>query len=130
MRELPPSVLEPLREEALTDVDSEREAMDPAHPTACGTTAERSYRHCHVIGTWDNFRDLHEMTWEGGEYRCCVMLGENAEESFQIVVDGLRTRQIYPRGQPTCGTLLARTGRWWQRCVLDSRSQREGCRGA
>ena len=32
------------------------------------------------------------MTWEGGEYRCCVTLGE----SFQIVVDGLRTRQIHP----------------------------------
>ena len=32
----------------------------------------------------------------GGAYRYCVMLGESAEERFQIVVDGLRTRQIYP----------------------------------
>ena len=71
------------------------EAMDPVPPTACGTTAERPYRQCHVIGTSDNFRDLHEMTREGGAYRCCVVLGESAEESFQIVVDGLRTRQIY-----------------------------------
>ena len=70
--------------------------MDLAPPTACGTTAERPYRQCHVFGTWDNFRDLHEMTWEGVEYRCRVMLGESAEESFQIVVDGVRTRQIYP----------------------------------
>ena len=36
------------------------------------------------------------MIWEGGAYRYCVMLGESAEESFQIVVDGLRTRQNYP----------------------------------
>ena len=78
-------VLEPLREEVLTDADAQRrdkplssydesetntdvqsEATDPVPPTACGTT-----------------------------YWCCVMLGESAEESVQIVVDGLRTRQIY-----------------------------------
>ena len=35
------------------------------------------------------------MTWEGGAYGYFVMLGESAEESFQIV-DVLRTRQIYP----------------------------------
>ena len=35
------------------------------------------------------------MTWEGGAYQYFVMLGESAEESFQIV-DVLRTRQIYP----------------------------------
>ena len=107
-------VLEPLRKEALTDGDADRrdkplnsyddsetntdaqpETMDPVLPTVGGTTAERPYGQCHVIGTWDNFRDLHEMTWEGGAYRYCVMLGVSAEESFQIAVDGLRTRQIY-----------------------------------
>ena len=106
--------LEPLRKEALTDVDRlegqspevlyesetstdvQSEAMDPVPRRLAVPPLNRPFRQCHVIGTWDNFRDLHEMTWEGGAYRCCVMLGESAEESFQIVVDGLRTRQIYP----------------------------------
>ena len=94
-------VLEPLREEALTDVDSERRekslssydescAMDPVPPTACGTTAERPYGQCHVIGTWDNFRDLHEMTWEGG--------------ALQVLRDACRER----RGElPDCCGWLA-----------------------
>ena len=96
-------VLEPLRKEVLTDVDSELRTTtlssydeSEMNPTACGTTTERPYRQCQVIGTWDNVRDLREITWEGGAYRCCVMPGESAEESFQIVVDGLRTRQRRP----------------------------------
>ena len=41
------------------------------------------------------------MTWEGGAYRCGVMLDASAEKSFQIDVDGLRTRQIYPSIEET-----------------------------
>lgn len=71
-------------------------SVDPVSPTVGGHTAVRPYRQCHVIGTWDDFRELHEMTWEDGAYRYRVTLGERAEESFQIVVDGVRIRQIYP----------------------------------
>jgi len=53
------------------------------------------YGRCYVVGTWDAFSTMHEMTWDESAYRCCVELS-GARESFHILCECSWKRRIYP----------------------------------
>uniref|UniRef100_A0A7S4PSN1 Uncharacterized protein n=1 Tax=Alexandrium monilatum TaxID=311494 RepID=A0A7S4PSN1_9DINO len=49
-----------------------------------------------IVGTWDDWRRVHDMLWDGACYRFYVQLGASAWESFQILQDGSWDCILFP----------------------------------
>jgi len=49
-----------------------------------------------IVGSWDNWEAATEMSFDGTCYKYTVTLGLRNEESFQILLDGLRERTLHP----------------------------------
>jgi len=49
-----------------------------------------------AVGTWDDGMGVHRMNWTGEYFQFYVQLGSRAKESFQIYMNGNRSKCIYP----------------------------------
>ena len=49
-----------------------------------------------IVGSWDNWETAKEMEFDGTYYKYIITLGLRNEESFQILLDGLRERTLHP----------------------------------
>ncbi|CAE8642132.1 unnamed protein product [Polarella glacialis] len=66
---------------------------DAVSQTGLERASRRSY--C-IVGSWTSWQEPQEMQWEEGCYRYTLQIGGLGEESFQILLDGLRERALHP----------------------------------
>jgi len=49
-----------------------------------------------IAGSWDKWSGVHEMKWTGSDFVYTLEIGQQAWESFQILLDGKWETTIYP----------------------------------